>query len=71
MVIHIWDDLHNERAGFFRAFWTDDRDSNIGTPVVGYCDPGGSHRAIRAAAAEARRLFPRVAVFRNGREIRS
>ena len=69
-VIQIWDDLHNERAGFYRAFWCDGADGTSGSPVIGYCSPGGSHRTIRAAAVEALRLHPGEQVYRNGKLIK-
>lgn len=70
-VIDIWDDLHAERAGFFRAFWVSGPDAESGSPVIGYCSPGGSHRTIRAVAAEARRLYPGIDIYRNGRLLRA
>lgn len=68
-VVAVWDDLHNERAGYYRAFWTDSPEGTVGSPVIGYCSPGGSHRTIRAVAAEVRRLYPGEKVYRNGREV--
>jgi len=68
-VIQIWDDLHTERAGFYRAFWCEDADNSIGSPVVGYCSPGGTHRTIRAAIAECRRHGHTAPIYRNGRLI--
>jgi len=68
-VVQIWDDLHAERAGYFRAFWCAAPDAGSGSPVVGYCSPGGSHRTIRATAAEVRRLYPDARIYRNGREV--
>ena len=70
MTIQIWDDWHVGRSGFFRAFVTDGAETSIGCPLIGYCSPGGSHRTIRAAAAEARRVAgPDVRIYRNGREL--
>jgi hypothetical protein len=69
-VVVIWEDNNNERAGFFRAFWAPSPDATTGSPVVGYCSPGGSHRTIRAAAREAVRLHPGETVYRNGRPVR-
>ncbi len=66
-VIQIWDDLHNERPGFYRAFWCHDSEDSTGSPVVGYCSPGGTHRTIRAAIAECRYLGYTDPVYRNGR----
>jgi hypothetical protein len=68
-VIQICEDLHEQRPGFFRAFWADSKDSTEVVTVIGYASPGGSHRTIRAAAAEARRMHPGVEVFRNGRKV--
>jgi hypothetical protein len=69
-VVTIWDDLHNERAGYFRAFWSDSPNPDSGSPVIGYCSPGGSQRTIRACAAEIWRLYPDARIYRNGREIK-
>ena len=68
-VVQIWDDMHNERLGYFRAFWTDGPDAMSGSPVVGYCSPGGSHRTIRATVAEVRRLGHTDPIYRNGKQI--
>ena len=65
--IEIWDDNHAERPGMYRAYWT--ANGTTGSPVIGYCSPGGSHRTVRAAAAEARRLYPGEKITRNGRAI--
>lgn len=69
-VIQVWSDLHNEQAGFYRAFWTADAEALSGSPVIGYCSPGGSHRTVRATVAEARRLYPDARIYRNGRLIK-
>lgn len=69
-VIVVWDDLHTERAGYVRAFWAASPDATTGSPVIGYCSPGGSHRTVRACAAEVRRLHPGERVYRHGREVR-
>lgn len=69
-VIVIWDDLHNERSGYYRAFWCDSPDGSIGSPVIGYCSPGGSQRTIKATAREVLRLYPGETVYRNGKEVR-
>ncbi len=69
-VAVIWDDLHNERAGFVRAFWSAGPDGTTGSPVIGYCSAGGTHRTIRACATEFRRLYPGEAIYRNGREVK-
>lgn len=69
-VIVVWEDNHNERAGYFRAFWSDSPDGTTGSPVIGYCSPGGSHRTIKAVAAEVLRLYPGETVYRNGRPVK-
>jgi hypothetical protein len=69
-VIQIWDDRHEERDGFYRAFWCATPDASSGSPVVGYCSPGGSFRTIKAAARDALRRYPGERVYRNGREVR-
>ena len=69
LVIQVWEDLSNERAGYFRAFWTNGPEDTTGSPVIGYCSPGGSHRTIRATVAEVRRMGHREPVFRNGRQV--
>ena len=69
-VVVIWEDNHNERAGFFRAFWGDSPDATSGSPVIGYCSPGGSHRTIKAVASEVRRYYPNEKIYRNGREVK-
>ncbi len=66
-VIQIWDDLSTERAGYYRAFWCAHKGSTSGSPVIGYCSPGGSHKTIRACAAEVRRMYPNDAIYRKGR----
>lgn len=66
----VWEDLHNERAGYFRAFWTDTVDGTVGSPVIGYCSPGGSHRTIKAVAADVRRYYPEQAIYRNGKVVK-
>lgn len=68
-VVVIWDDLHAERPGFKRAYWAAGPDATTGSPVIGYCSPGGSHRTVRAVAAEVRRCYPHEAIYRNGREV--
>ena len=68
-VVVIWEDLHNDRSGYFRAFWSESPDGTTGSPVIGYCSPGGSHRTIRAVATEVRRLHPGEPIYRNGREV--
>ncbi len=68
-VIQVWEDLHEERSGFFRAFLCDSAEATTGCPVVGYCSPGGSYRTIRRVAWEALKMHPGTPVYRNGRRI--
>lgn len=68
-VIQIWDDMHNERSGYYRAFWCDSPTATTGCTVIGYCSPGGSHKTIKAVVAEVSRMYPDVPVYRNGRMI--
>ena len=69
-VVVVWDDLHEERSGYYRAFWAAHPDATSGSPVIGYCSPGGSHRTIRAVAAEVRRYYPGEVVYRNGKPVK-
>lgn len=75
-VVVVWEDLGNERAGYYRAFWAapgedgTGKDATSGSPVIGYCSAGGSHKTVRAVAAEVRRIYPGEVVYRNGREVR-
>ena len=69
-VVQIWDDLHTERSGYFRAFWCESSEVTSGSPVVGYCSPGGSYRTIRATAADVWRRHPDARIYRNGRELK-
>lgn len=68
-VIQVWDDMSAERDGFYRAFWCESPEATSGSPVIGYCSAGGSHRTIRAVIAEVRRLGYSDPVYRNGRLI--
>ena len=68
-VVQIWDDLHTERAGYYRAFWCASPEASTGSPVIGYCSPGGSQRTIKATANEVRRLYPDAPIYRNGRPV--
>lgn len=68
-VIVVWEDLHNERADYKRAFWAASPEATTGSPVIGYCSPGGSHRTVRATVLEVRRLYPNTPVYRNGRAV--
>lgn len=68
-VIQIWNDLYEERSGFFRAFWCASPETETGSPVIGYCSFGGSYRTIRRVAWESKHLYPDAKIYRNGREI--
>jgi hypothetical protein len=68
-VAVIWDDNHQERSGFFRAFWCAKPDSSSGSPVFGYCDSKGSYRTIRQVVPEFKRYYPGERIFRNNREM--
>ena len=70
-VVQIWDDLHTEaRGNWYRAFWCASSVADTGYPVIGYCSPGGSHRTIKAAAQEVRRIYSGAKIYRNGKEVR-
>ena len=69
-VIQIWDDLHTERSGYYRAFWCAGPDATTGSTVIGYCSPGGSHPTVRATVAEVRKLHPDTKIYRNGKEVK-
>lgn len=69
-VIVVWEDLNNERPGYYRAFWAATPTATTGCPVIGYCSPGGSHKTIKAVAQEALRLHPGETVYRNGRPVK-
>ena len=67
-VIQIWDDRNNPRPGYFRAYWcADGNKGTSGSPVIGYCSPGGSHKTIRACVAELRRLHYHDPIYHNGK----
>lgn len=68
-IIVIEEDLHNERAGYFRAFYQDSLESNTMVTVIGYCSPGGSQKTITACVAEVRKFDRETPIFRNGRKI--
>lgn len=68
-IIQVWDDLHEELPGFYRAFWCDGPDATIGSPIVGYCSPGGSFRTIRETALDAARRHPGIPIYRNGQMV--
>lgn len=59
--LEVWDDLHEERAGFYRLFWVVPGETT-GCPAIGYCSPGGSYRTIRAAIADGMHRFGETAV---------
>lgn len=68
--IIIDEDLHAERAGWFRAFFASaGPDSQFVCSVVGYASPGGSHRTIRECVREVRRLGYNDDIYRLGRII--
>jgi hypothetical protein len=56
MIVVIRDDLHNERAGFYRAFTTDSLEDRYCCPCIGYCSSGGTHRTMAACVRELQRL---------------
>lgn len=70
MVLSIWDDLHEERPGFYRAFWVaaDDVEGS-GSPAIGYCAVGGTRRTVKQAAAQIARLYPGVPIYRGRRRV--
>ena len=63
-VVVIWEDYHSARGQHFRAYWSSAPDGRTGSPVIGYASAGGSHRTIKAAAAEVWRLHPGEKVYR-------
>lgn len=69
-VVVVWEDNHNEKSGFFRAFWSDSPNGSVGSPVIGYCSAGGSHKTIKAVAAEVRRLYPQETIYHNGKVVK-
>lgn len=66
-VVVIWEDDHNELPGYYRAYWSDSPDGTTGSPVIGYCSPGGSHKTISAVVLEVQRLHPGEVCYRNGK----
>ena len=68
MIIVVRDDYHAERPGFYRAYWTDSLKASTCATVVGYCS-GGSHKTIRSAVAECRKLGYDEPAYRNGRRL--
>jgi len=69
VVIAIWEDLGCEAPGCFRAFWVAEPEGTTGSPVIGYCSAGGSHRTVRATAAEVSRMYPGIPIYRNGKPV--
>jgi hypothetical protein len=69
-VIVVWEDNHNERAGYFRAYWAASPDGTSGSPVIGYASSGGSHKTIKAVAREVLKFHPKETVYRNGRPVK-
>jgi hypothetical protein len=66
----IEEDLSVERAGFYRAFWTDSFDAPTQCTVFGYCSAIGSHRTIWECAATVRKYYGAdTPIFRNGRAV--
>ena len=59
--LEVWDDLNNERPGFYRLYWVVPGETT-GCPAIGYCSPGGSYRTIREAVADGRRRFGETAI---------
>ena len=43
-VVVVWEDLHEERAGFYRAFWADGPEGTCGSPVLRVLPGGRDHR---------------------------
>ena len=66
----VWEDLSNERSGYFRAFWAAGPNGTSGSPVIGYCSPGGSHRTIKAVAREVLKYYPNETIYRNGKPVK-
>lgn len=69
-VVVVWEDWNTEATGYYRAYWASSPDGTSGSPVIGYCSPGGSHRRIRDVAAEVVRMYPGETVYRNGRPVK-
>jgi len=68
-VIRIEEDYHNERPGYFRAYYANDLMAPFICTVIGYCSSGGSHKTIRATVAEVRRIDRTTPIYRNNRQI--
>ena len=69
-IVQIWEDLSNERAGWFRAFWCANPEATTGSPVIGYCSAGGSQPTIRQTAEEVRDMYPDADIYRNGHKVK-
>lgn len=68
-VIKIWEDLSTEQSGYYRAFWCASPDADSGSPVIGHCSPGGSHKKQADVIREVRRLYPDAEIYyANGRK---
>lgn len=59
--LEVWDDLHNERPGWFRLFWVVPGQTT-GSPAIGYCESGGTYPTIREAIVDGQRKFGEIAV---------
>ena len=68
-VAVIWDDLHEEQSGFYRAFWANSPNGTSCSPVIGYCSSGGSHKTIKAVVAEFKKMYPSEHIYRNGKKL--
>lgn len=71
-VVVVWECHHTEsRRTMYRAFWAASPDADTGSPVIGYCSPGGSWPTIRQVVNEVRKLYGHAnePCYRNGREI--
>jgi hypothetical protein len=70
-VVVIWEDNHTEaRGNWYRAFWANGPDGTTGSPVIGFCSAGGSHRRIWQVKAEVQRFYPHEPCYRNGRLVK-
>ena len=62
-------DLHEERAGFFRAFYTASLDAPTMCSVFGYCTAGHMFRTIKSVVHDFRKYDRTTPVFRNNKRI--
>ena len=70
-IVQIWGDLNTERRGdWFRAFWCASPEVATGSPVIGYCSPGGSQRAIKTVVREVLSHYPDAVIYLNGRPVK-